>query len=187
MRAQIQRQLGFLKRSCEAFDAGQHDEGLRIAVSLRVLFHDTQVSTSLLTHLGIKTTAKLLTTFEPGYAEDKQSGTMVISVPFWVDSKGVRKPPLEKNERHDFIPAPQWWDEVVMAMSSRKKFSRKDIVLAAANQDGGAHVDANPSLKTHHLFKASGRTRTLLFKEWSFDSWTIIISTCSGSLHTRFS
>src|SRR6266545_3514326 len=48
MRSQLQRQLGFLKRSCEDFDAGQHDEGLRIAVSLRVLFHDTSASTSLL-------------------------------------------------------------------------------------------------------------------------------------------
>jgi len=81
MRSQLQRQLGFLKRSCEDFDAGQHDEGLRIAVSLRVLFHDTSASTSLLTHLGIRTTVKVLTTFEPGYTENKQTGVISVAVP----------------------------------------------------------------------------------------------------------
>lgn len=47
--------VGFLKRSCWLFDQGHEDEALRIATSLRVLFHDTDASTSLLTHLGMKT------------------------------------------------------------------------------------------------------------------------------------
>ncbi|MCK0439193.1 hypothetical protein MUG78_06870 [Gordonia alkaliphila] len=33
--------IGFLKRSCWLFDQGHEDEALRIATSLRVLFHDT--------------------------------------------------------------------------------------------------------------------------------------------------
>src|SRR5262245_44528237 len=132
----------------------KHDEGLRIAVSLRVLFHDTSASTSLLTHLGIRPTTKVLTTFDPGYTENKQSGLISIAVPFWVDSSGARTPPLGDDGRHDFIPATEWWDEVVMATSH--KFSRKDIILAAANQDGGAHVDARPSPKTRSLVQGVG-------------------------------
>lgn len=154
MHTQLQRQLGFLKRSCDAFDAGQQDEGLRIAVSLRVLFHDTQKSTSLLTHLGIRSTAKVLTTFEPGYSEDKQTGVISVAVPFWVDSTGARTPPLADGERHEFILATEWWDEIVMATSH--KFSRQDIVMAAANQDGGAHVDASPDAKTRSLVQGVG-------------------------------
>ncbi len=52
---QLKRHLGFLERSCAAYDSGHQEEALRIAVSLRVLFHDTQHSSvSLLSHLGIK-------------------------------------------------------------------------------------------------------------------------------------
>lgn len=154
MRGQLQRQLGFLQRSCEAFDAGQSDEGLRIAVSLRVLFHDTQSSTSLLTHLGIKNTARVLTTFEPGYEKNEKTGMIKIAIPFWINSSGVRTPPLADTTRRDFIHAITWWEEIVMALSD--KFSRKDIILAAANQDGGAHVDANPSDKTNALREGVG-------------------------------
>ena len=32
-------QIGFIKRSCEDYDAGAHSEAKRIAISIRVLFH----------------------------------------------------------------------------------------------------------------------------------------------------
>ena len=35
--------------------------------------------------------------------------------------------------------------------------SRKDIILAAANQDGGAHVDASPNQITQELIRGVGR------------------------------
>ena len=67
--AQLQRQIGFLKRSCLTYDSGHQEEALRIAVSLRVPFHDTKSSVSLLTHLGVKALARVLSTFEPGYTK----------------------------------------------------------------------------------------------------------------------
>ncbi len=48
--------IGFLERSSRDYDAGHEDESLRLATSMRVVFHDTQSSTSLLTHLRVKTT-----------------------------------------------------------------------------------------------------------------------------------
>ena len=53
-REQLTRHLEFIRRSCESYDAGDKAEGLRIAVSLRVLFHDTNHCTSLMTHLKLK-------------------------------------------------------------------------------------------------------------------------------------
>ena len=50
----LQKQLGFIERSCASFDAGFYDEAIRIAVSIRILLHDTKSSTSLLTLLGAK-------------------------------------------------------------------------------------------------------------------------------------
>lgn len=151
---QLRRHLGFLKRSCNDFDAGHFEEGLRIAVSLRVLLHDTPGSTSLLTHLGIKSSANLLTTFEPGFTEDKASGLLSIFIPMWVDHAGSRRPPLDAATRRDFIPVAEWWDEVVIGSNTMP--SRKDIIPAAANQDGGAHVDANPGQKAQELIRGVG-------------------------------
>jgi hypothetical protein len=50
-KAHLFRQLGFLWRSCQAYDEGYIDEAVRIATVIRVLIHDTQASTSLLKHL----------------------------------------------------------------------------------------------------------------------------------------
>ena len=55
----LTEQLRFIQRSCAAFDNGAEDEALRIATALRVIFHNTQKSTSLVTHLGFRD-AKML-------------------------------------------------------------------------------------------------------------------------------
>ena len=53
-RQKLREQLGFLERSCGAFDAGYHDEAIRIAQCIRVLMRDTRTQTSLLTHLNAR-------------------------------------------------------------------------------------------------------------------------------------
>jgi hypothetical protein len=52
MRVRLRDQLEFLKGSAEAFDAGKTAEAVRIATALRVIFHQTKASTSLLNHLN---------------------------------------------------------------------------------------------------------------------------------------
>ena len=47
-------QLEFLRRSSESFDGGFEGEARRLAVSLRILLHDTEKSSSLLGQLGLK-------------------------------------------------------------------------------------------------------------------------------------
>ena len=46
--------------------------------------------------------------------------------------------------------AEDWWNEQIW-LEGQFALSRRDIVLSAANQDGGAHVDSNPSAKTKKL------------------------------------
>src|SRR5437879_10728421 len=53
LKRKLEEQIRFLARSCAAFDAGAEDEALRIATALRVIFHDTAVSTSLIRHLDL--------------------------------------------------------------------------------------------------------------------------------------
>jgi hypothetical protein len=65
---QLKKQLKFLNSSCEAFDAGDMEEAIRIATCIRVLFHQTRESISLITHLGGADIKLLSTTIdvEPG-------------------------------------------------------------------------------------------------------------------------
>src|SRR4051794_33300830 len=51
----LRSQVGFMKRSCMAFDDGHEDEGERLALAVRILVHDTPQSHSLLAQLGVKT------------------------------------------------------------------------------------------------------------------------------------
>jgi uncharacterized heparinase superfamily protein len=50
----LAEQLRFIRRSSDAFDRGEEEEALRIAVSLRTIFHDTTQSVSILRHIGMK-------------------------------------------------------------------------------------------------------------------------------------
>jgi hypothetical protein len=59
-----------------------------------------------------------------------------------------------------FVPQPvhKWWKEQVIYAFEGRNYSRSDLVLAAANQDGGAHVD--DKLKSFYEDLAAG-TRCL--------------------------
>ena len=136
---QLRKQLGFLERSANSYDHGDEDEAVRIATSLRVLFHDTESSTSLMRHLGVRnlrlhSTCTLFSKRQGGPALariqiDLQKGT-VRSIPFLGDSPERRT-----------ISFDRWWRKDVIARISGQDFTRRSVILWAANKDGGAHVD----------------------------------------------
>ena len=145
---QLSTHLGFIRRSCEEYDKGYTDEALRVAVSLRVLFHDTPKSTSLLKHLGKKHEIKLISTFvaDDLVLPNAENVNWHTVIPLMITSKGVR-PPLDTWDTRSILSIEEWWNERIW-VEANFGLSRKDIVLSAANQDGGAHVDSNPSGKT---------------------------------------
>lgn len=51
-------------------------------------------------------------------------------------------PKCEMNEElHPVVPFSAWWNAVVFKDKRGNTFSRREVVLTLANQDGGAHVD----------------------------------------------
>lgn len=137
-KAQLNRQLSFLSASSEAFDNGFRDEGIRIATTIRVLVHNTPSSTSLLKHLNA-TTINLVSTCE-GATERTimYSGLAGVKVG---NGKTEHFASLGDGPIQTLVPVSKWWDQVVFVVD-KTRLSRRKIVLAAANQDGGAHVDA---------------------------------------------
>jgi hypothetical protein len=51
--------------------------------------------------------------------------------------------------QHHFPPWTEWWSQIVYVLETGP-ITRRDIILAAANKDGGAHVD----LKTPKSYEA---------------------------------
>jgi hypothetical protein len=144
----LQRQMQFIATSCAAFDAGQENESLRIAVALRVIFHDTGSSTSILKQLGIKETVYLLS-IAPEIA-DRVPAEATFAMAYPVIFGSFIRPNLEANRANDLLVVAQWLDQRVM-LNKGIWFSRNDIILKAANEDGGAHLDPQPSNKTQAM------------------------------------
>lgn len=143
--------LKFIQNSCDAYDNGDIEEALRIAVSLRVLLHDTKDSVSLLTHLNKKSTTKLSTT-----AKSVQPSQLNgVDIGFFIPQTFGNTLEFTRSAGEVLrnITAIDWWEEPVYHFEGITLL-RKDVVLKSANEHGGAHVDSSPSKKALSL-KAS--------------------------------
>lgn len=133
---QLKRQLVFLENSSAAFDAGHQIEAIRIGVILRVLFHDTGKSTSLLKLLGQKGTVQVVTSAKKipaGMAFD--FGVLLAGEGF---GDTIYPSPLEAGSPS--VTADRWWKEEIFTRDG-VNYTREQVALAAAHKDGGAHVD----------------------------------------------
>ncbi len=145
--AHLKRQLIFLRNSVAAYDNGCIEEAIRIGVVIRVLCHDTQSSVSLLKQMGQKATLRLVTTaktLSDDLLADMDFGELMAGMTF---GHTLEYDPVP--EESPAILCPDWWEQPVF-IRDKKAYKRKDVVLSAANKDGGAHVD-NPDAKLQAL------------------------------------
>jgi hypothetical protein len=133
---ELGKQLSFVENSCIAYDQGRIDEAIRIATSLRILFHDTSRSISLLTHLNAKD-IRLLSTCS---GEIYPNTTFFDGLSAFFLRRGIA-PKLGNVSRPTNMLVKDWWEQVVLVRGPQFHLSRKIIVLTAADKDGGAHVD----------------------------------------------
>lgn len=153
-RVELRKQLQFLRNSSALYDQGFVEEAVRIAMTIRVLMHDTGNSTSLLALMGAKG-IRLLTsapelgsdvvafmsplTFIRAQMDNPVGGPPTIDVVCLPAGEA----PLSAGRA---LTVSDWWGEVVYAFMDGQSASRRTLVLAAANQDGGAHVKKLPYL-----------------------------------------
>lgn len=170
---QLRRQIKFLVNSCKIFDNGDWEESIRIATCIRVLIHDTSKSTSLLNHLNAKD-IKLFST-SPQFPENSDDGYQCyVAFNMGVIALGKNNfgymPNLEdfKPGASIVLPVEQWWEQIVWILSPECKLSRKRLILSAANQDGGAHVDAELSQDYEYLTRYSAGTISFRVGNHSF-------------------
>ena len=138
----LYEQLEFLEASADAYDRGSVAEAKRIAVVARVLCHGSRTSHALLSQLG-RHDGQYLSTAIPHEPTNIATHSGLTAMGLGGEEQGYFAP-LDETPIHHWLPFDQWWNETIMVDDRRNKLTRRDLVLTAANQDGGAHVD--PSL-----------------------------------------
>jgi hypothetical protein len=174
----VRRQVKFIRNSCAFYDQGDVEEAVRIAVASRVLFHDSTHSVSLLTHLG-SNSISMLTTAAP-FVDDPPMPNLylvqpVVDIRLTNDNRTANMrcpcyPLLNRSMRNDSIPFSKWWAEelVIEHKEPPSLLTRKNLVLAAANKDGGAHVDEELHPTYDYARLGSGVEIEIHFKpEWA--------------------
>jgi hypothetical protein len=139
----LHENLGFLKASAAAFDAGHTGEARRLAVTIRVLLHDTKNSKSLLGLLGLKQNTGYLDTATDLNPKNLMSHHGLVGLKMGGGGGSYFAPLADTmpEQPNKYILFPDWWNKVVIKDSNKNTFNRRELVLALANKDGGAHVD----------------------------------------------
>jgi tetratricopeptide (TPR) repeat protein len=158
MLEQLTRQLGYLSRSSQLFDLGYPDEAVRIATSLRVLFHDRtndrKDQGSIIKLLG-NPSIHLISTCS---AKTPGPGTFVFDG--YMHVPGNIRPWEDYLQRGtSLLTVAEWWTQVIFVVD-RKAVTRKDLVLWAAEKDGGAHADS----QNHQTYEA-------MMSMWVAQAW----------------
>ena len=146
----LERQLWLLDKSCRSYDEGDRDEYGRIATAVRVICYDSGQSRSILSQLSMKGQPFV------SYAGPVDSLNLCADSPLTMGQIGplgaTTLPILDQG-----IHAPRplafdaWWDEPVLRLSDDERLSRGELILIAANQAGGAHVDADLDEVFHRI------------------------------------
>lgn len=135
MTSELRRQLGFMRRSCEAFDQGDEDEAIRLSALLRIMFHTGGQSVSLITHLGLGD-SKILSSSQ-GHGDWRDYIAVQMSL---TSTQPMRAIPL-LGDKFSESSIKNWWEHESVFVYKGKRYSRRSLIRSAADKDGGAHVD----------------------------------------------
>ncbi len=139
----LTEQLGFLKASMDAYDAGNESEAKRLAVTIRVLAYG-QRGGSLLEQLDLKSAVRFLSVGKIYSAPSPMNALVSIRVEATERGPSIRYVPIPRDHsgmtQRRWVHFDTWWQEPVVRTAKGLEFSRNDLVLLMANRAGGAHV-----------------------------------------------
>lgn len=144
----IAEQLELLQVTGATYDAGNVVTYKQLAVIVRVLVHDTPKSNSLLGQLGTKESLDWLSA--GGVNPKNLVSTNALTwmrVNVGEGSATMSYEPYDEQRCLELgrrVTFDEWWNGPVIKDAQGNEFTRREITLAVANKDGGAHVDTLP-------------------------------------------
>lgn len=137
----LQQQLLLIEDFTMLFDKGKEYVASDIAVKLRVIFHSTNNSTSLMRHLKLEHIMMLDTASQ--YNSKNllaHHGLTGMRIPR-LGERGKFTPIDRPEYECQFVSLHNWWStKKVIVDPNKKSYYRKDLVSLMANKEGGAHV-----------------------------------------------
>ncbi|MFF8780950.1 hypothetical protein ACF07W_27065 [Streptomyces sp. NPDC015140] len=158
----LEENVSFLKASAASLDAGCEAEAKRLAVTLRVLLHDTATSHSLLEQLGVKGQMAFTDTalrIDPRNLLPSAPGLVIMRMAVGVGASFIApldEVPLPPSRIHPPALFDTWWNDEFTRGSNGTLWSRRKFVLTMANKEGGAHVDPSLNAAYENLAKNNG-------------------------------
>jgi len=141
LKKHLDEQLQFIELSCESFDNSFEGESKRIAVSIRILLHDTTSSHSLLKQLNMKNIDFYDSAIEYNESSQTTHHGLIYLATAPPENRYVAMLDGAPSIYIKKVKFDEWWNKTVLVDVKKNKLSRKDLILITANQDGGAHVD----------------------------------------------
>ncbi len=147
----VNEQIQLLKLACHNYDSGNEIAALNIATTLRVLLHDTTdrngnpISTSGLTHINSKNISFLDTCQINSNSHFVFCGLIkrvFVGVHDGIGGTANYHPTLKESLINRWIDFTTWWNAIVFQNPDGTSLTREILVIKAANQEGGAHVDS---------------------------------------------
>jgi len=163
LRAHLRSEVTALLYASRGFDQGELDPDAAaklIGPRLRNLLHDTSESTSLLQHLGLKTSMRFLDSTCPrlGSPEVKMAHMALAGR----TGSGRFLPHLdsqcEDSESRRLLNFAEWWDQAVILDQGGFEFTRRHLVLETNNKDGCSHIDKRLQLTDEYADLTRGNS-----------------------------
>ncbi|WP_077369198.1 hypothetical protein [Anaerosalibacter sp. Marseille-P3206] len=166
----LKSQVKFIELSSKSYDEGFEDEAQRLATTIRVLFHDTNKSTSLLSHLKVKNNIYLLSSVTPYIPANLSPYLGLLSLKITSGISGEYEPSFYSDNHmpNKWLLFKDWWNEIVLD-DKENLFSRKELILRVSNKDGGAHVDEELNESYANLTKSNSIGWKYTFQNTSYD------------------
>jgi hypothetical protein len=149
--------------SCAGYDAGDHSEALRLATVVYNLVHDSGGIRSIMGLLGIKDTHMFLAT---NVTDGAKLPAIVHRFTPLVEfeRKSIRPHfvPLVTyfQNRNSYFPVRDlsfdaWWNKDIIFLEGPHRMTRRQLVFALRNQEGGSHYDEEVRNPNFHPLKQS--------------------------------
>lgn len=153
----VREEVELLRVLGATFDSGHRVAAYALATTIRVLVHDTTSSHALLAQLGELSTMQFRDTSLPMDLSgpiNTNGGLVLLTKRTDGDAAWA---PLCEAPTPASAPRPRdiafqpWWGNDVLSDSQGTRWSRRRMVLAIANQEGGAHIDPSQPVDVHAI------------------------------------
>ena len=144
---QLQSQRDFLRSEINEYITGKEHFALKIAATIRTLFHKSKTSIPILPDLAVRYG---FTIHFKGRDQSKIDPYVKLYTGFTIGNKNpLFDAPFLINKEFD-----QYWNEIVY-VEGNIRYTRSQLILWAANKLGGAHVDPMIPPELFHLVDGS--------------------------------